>query len=98
MFAVPERASFESRGYFVRVVVRSKSIVGIDSFLGQADVQFSSLKEEEPLEGWFPLRSTKSSLKASVKSLTVQGSIRLKLQWIHSSTGLVNYSLKKLEE
>jgi hypothetical protein len=40
--------------------------------------------------GWFPLRPHSGT--PTVHSMDITGSIRLKLQWIHSSDGLLRYT------
>lgn len=57
-------------------------------FLGQADIQFSSLVKEDELCGWFPLKPKTFSIRASPESLKVSGSIKLRVQWVHSIQGL----------
>lgn len=94
MFDVPEKAVSEQRKYNVRVIVKSRSLVGLDTVLGQTDIEFSCLKEERALEGWFPLRAVRSTLL----SLKVSGSIKLRLQWVHSPVGYANYICNALEE
>jgi hypothetical protein len=94
IFDVPVKPEQSIRGYCVRVKVKSKSYVGPDDFLGQADIQFSSLESENELRGWFPLQPQKSSIKSSVQSLEVSGSIKLRVQWIHSPNALTKHIRK----
>jgi hypothetical protein len=95
VFDVPEKAAGEQRKYNVRVLVKARSLVGLDTVLGQTDIEFSCLKDERSIEGWFPLRSVRSS---SLLSLRVSGSIKLRLQWVHSPVGYANYMCTALEE
>ena len=97
LFDVPVSPTDPIRGYNLRVQVMSKSIIGVDTFLGQADVQFSSLIEENELYGWFSLKPKNFSIKSSPESFQVTGSIKLKVQWIHSAAGLVNYLIKSIK-
>ena len=92
-FRVPDLSTEPIRGYYIRVVVKSRSIIGEDTFLGQADIPFSSLLSEEELFGWFPLKPKKYSIRASPESLRVTGSIKLRLQWIHSVKSLVDHTV-----
>lgn len=85
LFDIPVKPGETIRGYQIRVKVKSKSLVGMDSFLGQADIQFASLQDEKELVGWFALKPMKSSIRSSPGSLKVSGSIKLRIQWIHSS-------------
>jgi hypothetical protein len=66
--------------------------VGLDAVLGQTDIEFSCLKDERSIEGWFPLRAVRSS---SLLSLRVSGSIKLRL---HSPVGYAHYMCTALEE
>lgn len=91
---VPEKAAVETRGSTLRVVIKSSSIVGLDSALGQADIQFSCLKEEGVLEGWFPLRPVRTN---TMYSYNISGSVRLRLQWVHSDLGFANYLLREIQ-
>ena len=84
LFDVPVKPKETIRGYQIRVKVKSKSLVGADSFLGQADIQFASLQDEKELIGWFALKPMKSSIRASSGALRVSGSVKLRIQWIHS--------------
>ena len=95
VFNVPEKAAVEQRKYNIRVMVQARSLVGLDSVLGQADIEFSCLKDERAVEGWFPLRAVRSS---SLLSLRVSGSIKLRLQWVYSPVGYANYVCTSLEE
>lgn len=94
MFDVPEKASIQNRGYFVRIVVRSVSAFGQTRFMGQADIPFSGLQNEKSLYGWFPLRgksSTQTRITAISAAQESYGSIKLRLQWIYTALGLVHH-------
>jgi hypothetical protein len=94
IFDVPVKPQQSIRGYCVRVKVKNKSYIGQDDFLGQADIQFASLESENVLRGWFPLQPQKSSIKSSPQSLEVSGSIKLRVQWIHSPKALAQHIRK----
>jgi hypothetical protein len=94
LFDVPVLPTQSIRGYNIRVKVKSKSIIGPDSFLGQADIQFSSLLEERELNGWFPLKPKEFSISVSPQNLDVNGSIKLRLQWIYSPKELMAYLME----
>jgi hypothetical protein len=87
VFDVKGDAEGSYRNYNLRVLVKAKSVTGIDSVLAKLDVPFSCLREEKAVEGWFPLRPTRSSMLLYKAS----GSIKLRLQWVHSSTGFAAY-------
>lgn len=96
LFNVPVKPEQSIRGYCVRVKVKNKSYVGPDNFLGQADIQFASLNDENELRGWFPLQPQKSSIKSSPQSLEVSGSIKLRVQWVHSAKALTQHVRKAI--
>lgn len=97
---VNENVAAETRGHKVRVSVLAKALVGIDSKFAQCDIPFSCLKEEKVLEGWFPLHNAQLTAKASFKSSlntlasVSEGSIKLRLQWIYTDSGLASYLLE----
>jgi hypothetical protein len=80
----------------VSLKMKSKSLVGRDTFLGEAEVPLTSLISEQELSGWFALKPKKYSQTGmgpeslSFSSL-VCGSIKVRIQWIHSIRALVEY-------
>eukprot|EP01035_Chromulina_nebulosa_P017521 gene17521-23082_t len=97
IFDIPKIASEEARGFSLRVVIKSKTVIQLNRFLGQTDIHFAGLKNESQVEGWFPLQPEKSSFKASVTTGLITGSVKLKLQWIHSNIGLTKYTLSTID-
>lgn len=97
LFKVPVTPDQPIRGYNIRVRVRGKSVIGFDDFLGEADVQFSSLIDEQEITGWFSLKPKASSISSSPESVEVSGSIKVRAQWIHSSSSLLKYLLNAVE-
>jgi hypothetical protein len=95
VFEIPEKAVLEQRKYNLRVIVKAKSVIALDSVLGQTDIEFSCLNDERVLEGWFPLRTVQSTTQLGLK---ISGSIKLRLQWIHSPAGYANYVATALDE
>jgi hypothetical protein len=89
VFGVPEEASNSLRGYSIAVQVKSFGFLGVDLLLGQADVQLYNLRIQHELVGWFPLKNNKG--KSSVDYSC--GSIRMRMQWIHTVPALLNYFL-----
>lgn len=87
VFDIDPRAATQYRSYNLRLLVKAKSVVGIDNVLAKLDVPFSCLREEEVVEGWFPLRPSRSSMLLFKAS----GSIKLRLQWVHSEKGYVTF-------
>jgi hypothetical protein len=93
IFNIPEHACEELRGYSLRVAVKSKTVIQLNRFLGQTDIHLSGLKNENEVQGWFPLQPETSSFKTTVTTGIITGSIKLRLQYIHSNTGLAKYIL-----
>lgn len=88
VFNVPEKAAQDPRRFYLRIVVKARSMVGIDSTLGKMDIDLKCLQDERLLEGWFPLRPLRLSLIALSNAT---GSLKLRIQWIHSFVGFANY-------
>jgi hypothetical protein len=78
--------------------VKSKTVIQLNRFLGQTDVHLSGLKNESEVQGWFPLQPETSSFKTTVTTGVITGSIKLRLQYIHSNVGLAKYLLKVHEK
>eukprot|EP00981_Chlorochromonas_danica_P005996 scaffold1244_cov162-Ochromonas_danica.AAC.32 len=93
VFTVDPESESRYRRYNLRILVKAKSVAGVDNVLAKLDVPFSCLRNEEVVEGWFPLRPSRSSLLLHKAS----GSIRLRLQWIHSDSGFTSYVLQQTE-
>ena len=84
------------RAVKVRVSVMSKSVVdALNRPLGKADVELKTLQNEEEMHGWFPLRPPTGSTRASLGDIT--GSVKLRLQWIHTAKGLLRYNIRAFE-
>jgi hypothetical protein len=80
--------------------VKSKAFLGLDNSLGQADISFTckGFKEEEVVEGWFPLHIRKSAL-AFQNSLDMnRGYIKLKCKWVHTDRGLVESVTQEINQ
>ena len=99
IFDVPDfddvSTKIKARDVKIRVNVMSKTVIRpFHRFLGQADIQFSCLKTsaEEEVKGYFLLRPQAPSITAA-KMIDVSGSIKIRLQWIHSDEGLIKYNL-----
>ena len=90
LFDINPRAHEDIRKYSVKILVKSKSLAGVDQILAKADIPFTCLKGEQFIEGWFPLRPPSNNVIMTHKT---SGSIKLKLQWIHSEYGFANYIL-----
>lgn len=91
LFDVPVLHTASLRGHYLRVRVKSQSLIGGDSFLGQVDLQLARLLDANVLFGWFPLKPMKYSIRSSPESLQVTGSIKLKVQWLYSGETLAEH-------
>lgn len=94
IFDISPEAVHATRGYSVRVRLRNFHWIGKHPSLGQTSVYLSSLRNQQELVGWYPLVGTKerSDLDDSLGSYG-RGSVKLRLQWIHSVPGLLDYFL-----
>lgn len=94
VFDVPPEACYVPRGRSVQVRVRNYSVVGGHSLLGSATVDFHSLRNQQPLVGWFPLSSRGGGRDLdSPLSHWGRGSIKLKIQLIYTVPALLDYFL-----
>jgi hypothetical protein len=94
VFDVPPEACYIPRGRSVQVRVRNYRVVGGNSLLGSATVDFHSLRDQQPLVGWFPLSSRGGGRDLdSPLSHWGRGSIKLKIQLIYSIPALLDYFL-----
>lgn len=91
IFDVPAEAALDMRGCSLRVTVKSKTTIQLNRFLGQTDVHLSGLRDENEVQGWFPLQPETSTFKTAVTTGIITGSIKLRLQYIHSNYGLTTY-------
>ena len=91
-FDVPPEAIDAPRGHSLIIRLRNFRSFGSYKILGKAQIQLHSLRDQKPLVGWFPLagRAGRQELH-SVLSHWGRGSVRASVQWIHSSTSLLNY-------
>ena len=91
LFDIPVNPSESIRGYNIQATMKSRSLIGRDSFLGEADIPLTSLVTEKELCGWFALKPKKYSLQSSPDISLICGSLKLRIQWIHSIESLIPY-------
>ena len=98
VFDIPEKAASdpkETRRYSLQCVIKSTERFGKDKFLGQAHVHLRTLKNQKENIGWYPLMGKlgQSGSDGSGKDQLdrICGSIRLRVQWVHDTTGLLEY-------
>ena len=95
VFDVPEEASRITRGYSIRVSIRSfKGLFSSAPFLGRTDVHLRSLVNQKESVGWYPLtgKTNQREVRATATS-RVRGSVKLRVQWIYSTPALLDYYL-----
>lgn len=92
LFEVSPEAVDNPRGHAVNILVKNYRRFGHHNLLGKAQVDLHSLRDQEPLVGWFPLagRTGRRELESQL-SHWGRGSIRLRVQWIYSIPGLMQY-------
>jgi hypothetical protein len=94
IFDISPEAVHATRGFSVRVRLRNFHWIGNHPSLGQTSVYLSTLRNQQELVGWYPLVGTKERSDAddSLGSYG-RGSVKLRMQWIHSVPGLLDYFL-----
>uniref|UniRef100_A0A7S2Y632 C2 domain-containing protein n=1 Tax=Entomoneis paludosa TaxID=265537 RepID=A0A7S2Y632_9STRA len=94
IFNVPEEAVSVTRGHAVKLKVRNFRRMGTHSVLGRAQIDLHSVRGHSPLLGWFPLagRTGRRELENSL-SHWGRGSVKLKIHWVYSTSGLLDYFL-----
>ena len=88
---IPQQAVQTTRGYSVRVRLKDFEFLGTGNFLGQCDVQLNSLAGQQETVGWFPLTARTGKVFQRSSNEKVSGSVKLRLQWIHSTPSLLKY-------
>jgi hypothetical protein len=86
---VPVDPSNPIRGFSVSLQMKSRSLIGRDSFLGEADIPLTTLVSQQELCGWFALKPQKYSQQTTSETALDCGSIRVRIQWIHSFRCLI---------
>ncbi|GKY92544.1 hypothetical protein MPSEU_000224700 [Mayamaea pseudoterrestris] len=91
-FDVPAEAIETPRGHSLTIRLRNFRAFANHKVLGRAQVELHSLRDQKPLDGWFPLagRTGRQELDNAL-SHWGRGSVRISAQWIYSSTSLLNY-------
>lgn len=92
VFNVPCEAVSVTRGHSIQVCLKNFRVFGTHHTLGRAQVDLHSVRNQKPLLGWFPLigRTGKRELENQV-SHWGRGSVKLRVQWIHSIPALIQY-------
>jgi C2 domain len=93
VFDVPPDAVSVTRGHAVKLKLRNYRRVGNHNVLGRAQVDLHSVRNQEPLLGWFPLAGRSGGRRDLENSLSHwgRGSIKLRVHWIYSTPALFDY-------
>ena len=93
VFDVPEAAIKVNRGHSIKIVVRDFRSIGQHPILGQASMHFASVRNQQELEGWWPLVGKYGSSDVSVDRISDfgRGSIKLRAQWIYTIPAMIDY-------
>ena len=92
VFDVPQEAVDNPRGHALNILIKNYRRFGHHKVLGRAQIDLHSLRNQEPLVGWFPLtgRTGHRELENQL-SHWGRGSIRIRAQYVFSVPGLVQY-------
>lgn len=99
IFDIPDKAVSNNGGYSLLVFVRSITMWGYSSLMGMAEVPFSVLQNENDIVGWFALRGTRASnvsILPPSNDIDNYGSIKLRVQWVHSDKGLTRHVISEI--
>lgn len=92
VFELPSQALESPRGHSLNIRIKNFRMFGNHKILGKALIDLHGLRDQKPLTGWFPLAGKTGRLEQSSSlSQWGRGSVRLSIQWIHSSVSLFSY-------
>jgi hypothetical protein len=92
VFDVPTDAVNTTRGYALQVNIRNFRAYGSHPVVGTARIELHSIRNQEPLVGWFPLAGRVGRRELDNQaSHWGRGSLKLRVQWIHSRPALIHY-------
>ena len=94
VFDVPSTAVSDPHGFALSVKVKDYRLVGRNRPLGRAEIHLRTLRTQKEVQGWFPLllRSGRGSdLGNPAAAGRVQGSVKLRAQWIYTTPALIDY-------
>ena len=92
VFDVTDEAVAAPRGHSIKVRMRNFRAFGYHKVLGGAHIELHSVRDQKQLVGWFPLagRTGRHELENPL-SHWGRGSVKLRVQWIHSVSALLRY-------
>lgn len=92
VFDVPPEAVDVPRGHSIQIRVKNFRRVGLHGTLGKTQVYLHSVRDQSPLEGWFPLtgRTGRRELENRT-SHWGRGSVKVRIQWVYSTPALLQY-------
>lgn len=98
VFDIPPKAASVTRGYSIQVIIRNYRSLRSHETLGRAQIDLQSVRDQEPLVGWFPLvgRTGRRELENQL-SHWGRGSIKIRLQWIYTGPSLIKYYINLSE-
>ena len=94
VFDVPPSAVSDPHGFAILVKVKDRRFVGRDRPLGRTEIHLRNFKNQKEVIGWFPLLSRTgrgSDLANPAAAGRVQGSVKLRAQWIYTGPALLDY-------
>ena len=94
VFDVPASAISDPHGFAVLVKVKDHRLIGRDRPLGRTEIHLRNLRNQKEVIGWFPLISRTgkgSDLANPAAAGRVQGSVKLRAQWIYTLPALLDY-------
>jgi hypothetical protein len=94
IYNVPAEAAHMTRGHGAKVRARNFHWIGNHPSLGHTTVHLGSLRNQQEIVGWYPLvgRAVQGDLDDSLANYG-RGSVKIRMQWIHSVPGLIDYFL-----
>ncbi len=97
VFDVPQEAAHSKRGFRLRILILSRNPFKLNDFVGQADIPLSVLQDEQERHGWFPLTRRSSRFVHLGAVDQISGSIRLRVQWLQSTSSFLEYRIQELK-
>lgn len=91
VFDVPSEAVSVTRGHSIHVRLRNFRFVGAHKLMGQTIIHLHSVRNQEELVGWYPLAGRSGGTELG------RGSVKLRIQWIHSTPALLDYFIMVTE-
>ena len=93
IFDVPQEAKSDPQGHSVLVKVKDHRLIGKNASLGMTEIRLQNLKHQKEVFGWYPLmaRTGRGSESLAASTGGGSGSVKIRIQWIHSNSALLDY-------